>query len=181
VLVGPGLGLGPGVGVPDDLCELVVRMIPALRNRKVVVDADGLNAIAGRDGVLGPHVAITPHRGEFRRLAGVDATADTAAAFAAAHQCVVVVKGPIDIVSGGARTRLNHTGNPGMATGGTGDVLSGALAAFAARNDLFLAACAAAYVTGLAGDLVKEERGEHFTASDVVEMLGRAIRRAEQS
>jgi hydroxyethylthiazole kinase-like uncharacterized protein yjeF len=181
VLIGPGMGLGPGAGVPDDTRELVLQLLPALAGRKVVVDADGLNAIDGRLDVLGPHVAITPHRGEFRKLAHVEPTPDAVAAFAKSHACTVLAKGPVDVVSDGERTRSNHTGNAGMATGGTGDVLSGVVAAFAARNDLFAAACAAAYVTGLAGDLVREVRGEYFTAGDVADMLGRAIKWAEDA
>ncbi len=180
VLIGPGLGLGPGAGVAPETRELVVRLIPALAPVKVVVDADGLQALVGRLDVLGPHVVLTPHRGEFRMLAGTDPTVDQVAAFARAHRCTVVVKGPVDIVSDGARTRVNHTGNPGMATGGTGDVLAGALLGFAARHDLFDAACAAAFVTGLAGDFVREAQGEHFTAGDVASALPGAIRWAEQ-
>jgi NAD(P)H-hydrate epimerase len=181
VLIGPGMGLGPEVGVPEGTRELVARLIPRLADRKVVVDADGLNALAGRLDVLGPHVCLTPHRGEFAKLAGVDPTPEHAAAFAKAHRCVIVVKGPVDVVTDGERTRFNHTGNPGMSTGGTGDVLSGALAGLAARNDLFLAACAATYLTGLAGDLVMEVRGEFFTASDVVDMLGGATKWADEA
>ncbi len=180
VLIGPGLGLGPIGGIPDETRELVVRLLPRLSDLKVVVDADGLNALTGRLEVLGPHVCLTPHRGEFRKLAGVDPTPEHVAAFAKSTRCTLVVKGPIDIVSNGDCTTINRTGNPGMATGGTGDVLAGTLAAFAARNDLFHAASAAAFVTGLAGDLVKEERGEYFTASDVVEMIGPAIKWAEE-
>lgn len=180
VLIGPGMGLGPGAGVPADTRELVAGLIPRLRDRKVVVDADGLNALEGHLDVLGPHVALTPHRGEFRRIAGTEPTPENVTAFAKKHDCVVVVKGPVDIVSNGERTRVNHTGNAGMATGGTGDVLSGTLAAFAARNDLFAAACAAAYVTGLAGDLLKETKGEHFTAGEVADLIGGAIHWAEE-
>lgn len=180
VLLGPGLGLGPAAGVAPETRELVVRLLPALAPVKVVVDADGLQALAGRLDVLGPHVALTPHRGEFRMLAGAEPTPDEVARFARAHRCTVVVKGPVDIVSDGERTRFNHTGNPGMATGGTGDVLAGALAGFAARNGLFDAACAAAFVTGLAGDFVKEAQGEHFTAGDVASALAGAIRWARE-
>jgi NAD(P)H-hydrate epimerase len=179
VLVGPGMGLGPIAGVPAETRELVVNLLPRLSPYKVVVDADGLNAIAGHLDVLGPHVCLTPHRGEFRTLAGVEPMPEFATAFANAHRCTIVVKGQVDIVSDGHRTRFNHTGNPGMATGGTGDVLSGALAAFAARNDLFLAACVATYLTGLAGDLAMAHRGEYFTASDVVDRLPAAARRVE--
>jgi hydroxyethylthiazole kinase-like uncharacterized protein yjeF len=180
VLVGPGLGLGPGVGVAPETRELVVRLVPALAPAKVVVDADGLQALAGRLDVLGPHVALTPHRGEFQALAGTAPSPEAVAAFARDHGCTVVVKGPVDLVSDGVRTRANHTGNPGMATGGTGDVLAGALLGFAACNPLFEAACAAAFVTGLAGDLVKAAQGESFTAADVAAALPGAIKWARE-
>jgi hydroxyethylthiazole kinase-like uncharacterized protein yjeF len=179
VLIGPGLGLGPGVGLREETAEFVRRLLAALTDRKLVVDADALAALEGRLDLVGPHVALTPHRGEFRRLAGTDPTPEAVAAFARAHRTVLVVKGPVDIVSDGARTRFNHTGNPGMATGGTGDVLAGALAALAAPNDLFQAACAAAFLTGRAGDLVRERQGDHFTASDVAAALPAALHWAE--
>lgn len=180
VLIGPGMGLGPGAGVPADTCDLVSALVPLLSRCRVVIDADGLNALDNRLDALGPHIALTPHRGEFRRLAGAEPTPENAAAFARANGCVLVVKGPVDVVTDGTRTRFNHTGNPGMATGGTGDVLSGTLAAFAARNDLFAASCAAVYVTGLAGDLLKETKGEHFTAGEVADLIGGAIHWAEE-
>ncbi len=180
VLIGPGLGLGPGVGLAEPTAELVRELLSALRDRKIVVDADAFAALEGRLDLLGPHVVLTPHRGEFRRLAGADPTPEAVAALARACRSVLLVKGPVDIVSDGARTRFNHTGNPGMATGGTGDVLAGALAALAARNDLFFAACAAAFLTGRAGDLVRERQGEHFTASDVAAALPEALHWAER-
>lgn len=180
VLIGPGLGLGPGVGLVDETRDLVRRLLPALADRKVVVDADAFAAVEGRLDLLGPHTVLTPHRGEFRRLTGTDPTPDAVAAFARTHRTVVVLKGPVDIVSDGERTRFNYTGNPGMATGGTGDVLAGVLVALAARNDLFQAACASAFLTGRAGDLVRERQGEHFTASDVVAALPAALHWAEQ-
>jgi NAD(P)H-hydrate epimerase len=180
VLIGPGMGLGPEVGVPEGTRDLVTRLVARLTDRKVVVDADGLNSLVGRLDVLGPHVCLTPHRGEFAKLAGVDPTPEHAAAFAKTHRVVLVLKAPVDVVTDGERTRVNHTGNPGMATGGTGDVLSGALAGLAARNDLFHAACAAAYVTGLAGDLLRDMKGEYFTAGEVADLIGGAIHCAEE-
>ena len=78
------------------------------------------------------NVALTPHRGEFRRLSGQEPTGENVAKFAKKYRCIVVLKAPIDIVSNGRTTKFNFTENPGVATGGTGDVLSGAIAGFAA-------------------------------------------------
>jgi len=91
-----------------------------------------------------------------------------------------VLKAPVDIVSNGAKTKFNFTGNPGMATGGTGDILSGAIAGFASMNDLFDSSLAATFVTGLAGDMVEKEKGYYFTSTDVLEKLSEAIRWAEE-
>ena len=92
----------------------------------------------------------------------------------------MVLKAPIDIVSNGRTTKFNFTGNPGMVTGGTGDVLSGAIAGFAAQNDLFEACSPATFVTGLSGDFVQEEKGHHHTATNVVDRLAEAIKWAEE-
>jgi len=99
--------------------------------------------------------------------------------FAKKYGCIMVVKGPVDIVSNGTETKFNFTGNPGMATGGTGDILSGTIAGFAASNDFFEASCAAIFVTGLAGDFVEREKGYYFTSTDVLEKLSEAIKWAE--
>jgi len=144
-----------------------------------VIDADGLNAITEDLNILRENVVLTPHRGEFRRLSGQETTAENVTRFAKQYGCIMVVKGPVDIVSNGTETKFNLTGNPGMATGGTGDILSGAIAGFAASNDLFESSCAATFVTGLAGDFVQKEKGYYFTSTDVLEKLSEAIKWAE--
>ncbi len=180
ILVGPGMGLGPGIGIKDETKKVVIGMVKELKDKKIVIDADGLNAIVENLDILRENIVLTPHRGEFRRLSGQEPTAENVADFARKYRCIVVLKAPVDIVSNGAITKCNFTGNPGMATGGTGDVLSGAIAGFAAENDLFEASLAATFVTGLAGDFVQEEKGYYFTATDVVEKLSEAIRWAEE-
>jgi len=125
---------------------------------------------------LRENVVLTPHRGEFRRLSGQEPTAENVTHFSKKYKCIVVLKAPVDIVSNGRLTKFNYTGNPGMATGGTGDIMSGAITGFAAANDLFEASLAATFVTGLAGDFVQKEMGDHFTATDVLEKLSEAIK-----
>ncbi len=180
ILIGPGLGLGPEVGIRGETKKMVIGLVRELGGKKIVIDADGLNALLGNLDILHENVVLTPHRGEFKRLSGQEPTPENVTNFADKYGCIVVLKGPVDVVSNGIRTKFNYTGNPGMATGGTGDVLSGAIAGFAAHNDLFEACVAATFVTGLSGDFVREEKGYHFTATDVLEALSEAIRWAEE-
>ncbi len=180
VLIGPGLGLGPETGIEDETRKMVIGLVKELKDKKIVIDADGLNAIVEDLDILRENVVLTPHRGEFRKLSGQEPTAENVANFAKKYRCIVVLKAPVDIVSNGTMTKFNFTGNPGMATGGTGDVLSGAIAGFGSENDPFEACLAATFVTGLSGDFAKKEMGEYFTATDVLEKLSEAIKWAEE-
>ena len=89
------------------------------------------------------------------------------------------MKGPVDVVSDGVRTKLNRTGNPGMTVGGTGDVLAGIAGALAAKADTLTAACAASFLSGLAGDLAVKDVGYSITASDCVGKIADAKRFCE--
>lgn len=181
VAVGPGLSTQPGV---YEVVEGLLR-----RDRPLVIDADGLNVLAGRAEVLAranAPVVITPHPGELGRLVGTTAAAiqqDRLAAArraAAEFRCVVVLKGARTIVArADGEAFIISSGNPGMATGGMGDVLTGAIASFigqgVAPDD---AAWTAAYLHGLAADLIAEERGTAgVLASEVADRLPVAIRR----
>jgi NAD(P)H-hydrate epimerase len=176
---GPGLGNGPGV--TDVMSALLTRS-----GKPMVLDADGLNVFAGRTGNFhrsGPLV-ITPHPGEFARLigntvAGVMADREALAIrFAADHHVVLVLKGHKTLVTNGKRLYRNSTGNPGMATGGSGDVLTGLLAALMAQGiEPFAAAQLATHLHGLAGDLARDELGEvSLTATDLLDFLPRTFR-----
>ncbi len=180
VLIGPGLGLGPEVEIKDETKKVVIGLVKELKDKKIVIDADGLNAIVENLNILRENVVLTPHRGEFKKLSGQEPTAENVTDFARKYRCIVVLKAPVDIVSNGTTTKFNFTGNPGMATGGTGDVLSGAIAGFAAENDSFEACLAATFVTGLSGDFVQREKGYYFTATDVLEKLSETITWAEE-
>jgi ADP-dependent NAD(P)H-hydrate dehydratase len=180
VAVGPGLGRG----------SQVARLLPELvgkATRPLVLDADGLNAFAGRAGML--HTAsvpliVTPHPGELARLLGIDIRAvqaqrdERAMRFARDHGALVVLKGHATVVTDGRRLYRNTTGNPGMATGGTGDVLTGLIAALVGQGlEPFAAAQLGVYLHGRAGDLARDQLGAvSLIATDVLDFLPAAIR-----
>ncbi|MBI1345846.1 NAD(P)H-hydrate dehydratase [bacterium] len=179
-VIGPGLGRSPQL---NDVVINVYRRTPV----PMVVDADGLNVLAnsGQDitrSSLAGYRVLTPHPGEFARLTGkttVEIAADRenlAWQFAKTHGVVLVLKGAGTVVTDGERLAINTTGNAGMATGGTGDVLSGVIAALMAQGlDPFAAAQLGVHVHGLAGDLAATEHSQMgMIASDVVRSLGRA-------
>ena len=179
VAIGPGLGRHPGTAA-------LVRRVVAESPVPVVLDADGLNAFAGDAGPLADRASaaiLTPHAGEFARLTGLGAGEVAADRLghvrkaAAEWRCVVLLKGPRTLVvdpSGNAR--VNPTGGPALATGGTGDVLTGTIAALTARGLApFDAAAAGAFLHGAAGDLAAELGGEGTIASDVASLLPDAV------
>ncbi|MBD3246915.1 MAG: NAD(P)H-hydrate dehydratase [Candidatus Omnitrophica bacterium] len=154
----------------------------------LVIDADGLNAIASRMDVLSRRksreIVLTPHFGEFSRLTGTG-TAEIkkrrkslAKEFALKYNLTLVLKGHKTIVTDGKRLFENATGNPGMATAGVGDVLTGILAGILAQGvDLFQSACTAVYLHGLAGDYAAKEKTEQAViASDLIDFLPSALK-----
>ncbi|HEU5453947.1 MAG TPA: NAD(P)H-hydrate dehydratase [Terriglobales bacterium] len=183
------VALGPGISRHADTVEFI-RAIVAKYPVPTVIDADGLNAFEGTAECLSGSarpLIITPHPGEMARLTGLSVKqiqADrisTARAFAAQHRCTVVLKGYRTIIAQpDGRAFINPTGNPGMATGGTGDILTGMIAGFVAQHpqDVTLAAAAAVYLHGLAGDVALEGFGEQcLLATDLLKFLPDAIRR----
>jgi len=187
IAAGPGLGVGPSTAS-------FVRGLLARADRPLVLDADALNVLAGEPHALRADskrpVIITPHPGEMARLAGTTVSQvqanrlETARRFATAHQVYVVLKGARTIVAtpDGAAF-INLTGNPGMASGGTGDVLTGIVAATVAQLRDVPAACRlAVHLHGLAGDLAAAEVGEvSLIATDLTSHLGRAVLRLTAS
>jgi NAD(P)H-hydrate epimerase len=179
------MACGPGLGQSPEITELVAWMYTHLP-MPLVIDADGLNALSARHDVLdqpGGLRVLTPHPGEFGRLAGIstrkvqDARQELASQFAARHGVVVVLKGQHTVVSDGQQTALNTTGNSGMATGGTGDVLTGVITAlWAQRLSPYDAARLGVHLHGLAGDLAAAELGQvSLVASDLVRYLPMAF------
>ncbi|MBI3410075.1 MAG: NAD(P)H-hydrate dehydratase [Planctomycetes bacterium] len=181
------LAVGPGLGKSHSLSRML-RELLAETQLPIVLDADGLTAFADQPADLIDHagpVVITPHPGEFARLLKADVPtvqahrAELAAKFARDHRLVVVLKGHGTVVTDGTRSYVNKTGNPGMATAGAGDVLTGVIAALIGqRLDPFAAAQLGVYLHGLAGDLVCEARGEvGLIASDIVEAIPESFRK----
>jgi ADP-dependent NAD(P)H-hydrate dehydratase len=182
---------GPGLGRSRRL-EMFVRQLYQSMSQPMVIDADGLNALATFDEGLsnpsGPRI-LTPHPGEFARLAKSSANAKpsrsdqivAAKQLAAEHRIVILLKGHRTIITDGSQTLENTTGNSGMATGGTGDVLTGIITALVCQDlSPFDAAVLGAHVHGLAGDLAAQEMGQvSLIASDLVRYLPAAFRRLE--
>jgi len=186
------VAIGPGVSRNPETSELVRELVKK-RNTPLVVDADGLNAFEQHRGDLngdsGPLV-ITPHPGEMARLTGLSIAAiqrdriNVARTYAREHGLVLVLKGHRTLVaSPDGEVWVNATGNPGMATGGTGDILTGMVAGFVAQNSkrILEAVCAAVHLHGVAGDVARENLGEHFmVATDVLSALSQAFFRVRQ-
>ncbi len=177
------IGLGPGLGRGEPAGQLVLQLHQQLRC-PLVLDADALHLLADQPGNLkgaGPRI-FTPHPGEFRRLLGSDPTSrealETAAVdWASRQQAVLVLKGHRSLVTDGEHSFHNTSGNPGMATGGSGDVLTGLLVALICQGlEPLAAARLAVYLHGLAGDLAATALGEEaLIASDLVDFLGPAF------
>jgi ADP-dependent NAD(P)H-hydrate dehydratase len=181
------VALGPGLGRSQELTRMVGEVV-SRTPCPLVLDADGLNACADRPQILEQHAGpliITPHPGEFGRLLGKTAAQvqaareELATAFASKHGLIVLLKGHGTIVTDGSRVLVNTTGNPGMATAGSGDVLTGLVAALLGQGlDPLSAAQLGAHLHGLAGDLARADCGEEgLIASDLLEYLPRAWQR----
>jgi NAD(P)H-hydrate epimerase len=185
VVVGPGLGQSPDL--PDVLAEVL-----RADTTPLVLDADGLNALAKRTDMLKANqrpLILTPHPGEFSRLTGTPIPEiqahrqESAVRFAEEHNVVLVLKGHGTVVTDGDRVYVNATGNPGMATGGTGDVLAGLIGALIAQGlEAFAAAQLGVYLHGLAGDQARDAFGESpLIATDLLDYLPEAFRQHAQS
>ena len=181
------VAIGPGLGQATATREFVKRFVDRA-TMPLVIDADGLNAfnddpdrLMGREG---RDVIITPHPGEMARLVGMSTDEvqrnrmDIARNFAVTHRAFVVLKGHRTLIATpDEKVFINPTGNPGMATGGTGDVLTGMIAAWLAQLLDAEAACKlAVYLHGMAGDLAEADESDiGLTASDVAAHIGDAI------
>jgi NAD(P)H-hydrate epimerase len=181
VAIGPGLGQSPGT-------QAFIRDLVDRATMPLVVDADGLNTFHGDPDRLmgreGRDIIITPHPGEMARLVGMStdevqaSRLEIARNFASSHHLYVVLKGHRTLIATpDGKLFINPTGNPGMSTGGTGDVLTGMIAAWLAHLLDAEAACkVAVYLHGMAGDLAEADEGEvSMTAGDVAGHIGDAI------
>lgn len=176
--------LGPGMGKGAGTAAVVRAVLESAQAKPLVLDADALNVLRPMLPLLRAYpgcAVLTPHAGEFARLGGErtgDAAAD-ALRFAKAWNCVLVLKGHRSIVAfpDGKVTITTH-GNPGMAKGGSGDVLTGVIAALLGQLDAEKAVTTGVYLHSLAGDLCAERLGEYaMTATDLIETLPEATKR----
>ncbi len=180
LIVGPGL-------TQNKSTQSLVRKVVSKINKPAVIDADGLNALVGHLDLLRVTRILTPHPGEMARLLGISAQKvqrerkGAAKKFAREYKVTVVLKGHNTVVADyRGNCYVNKTGNPGMATAGSGDVLSGMIAAFLGQGlSAFNAAKYAVYLHGLAGDLAAKEKTQiGLIASDIIAKIPQAIRKS---
>ena len=176
VLVGPGLGRSPGT-------RAVVTAVMESYQGCVVLDADGINVLSEHRNVLRGRkypTVLTPHDKEFRRIGGnlTLPRVQAAEAFAAEMGVTLLLKGHETIITDGERTYINKTGNPGMAVGGSGDVLSGMIVSLVGQGiEPLLAASVAAWLHGRAGDVCAEQMGQYgMLPSDMLQVLPRLLK-----
>ena len=182
------LGIGPGLTVTESTRQIVGEVYAHLA-KPAVIDADALNAMSvlskADSTVWSNHAAdriLTPHPGEFARMTDLSISeveanrAEVAREFAERHSVIVVLKGAGTIVTDGTRLVVNTTGNPGMATGGSGDVLTGVIAGLAGQGiELFQAARLGVWLHGRAGDLAAADLSEPgLIASDLPKYIAKA-------
>ena len=171
------VAVGPGLGQSKDTVEAytLLHSMAQSKGLPMVVDADGLKAYPVKRPEVKTPTVFTPHSREFKILTGVEAAGGFKEKGIVVQReaeklgAVILLKGRVDVVSDGQRTRYNWTGNPGMTVGGTGDVLTGLTGAYLAMGaSAFDAACAAAFINGAAGDRVAAEKGYHLLPEDLV-------------
>ena len=186
------LAMGPGLGSSEETTRAFVRAMVVQRERPMVLDADALNALVPwAENVAGSSahpLILTPHPGEMARLTGKPISdilhnrVEVAREFATAHAVILVLKGSRTLIAApDGEVYVNPTGNAGMATGGTGDVLTGVVAGLLAQkpDDPLAATVAAVYLHGLAGDLAAAKFGTRaMIATDITAHLGEAFIRA---
>jgi len=176
--------MGPGLGLHKETDDAVEEVIRIVEEEKVplLLDADGLKAFSRFKRRIGAPLVLTPHAGEYRILTGQELSLNIEERVTSVQKtaqdlgAVILLKSHVDLISDGLRLKLNFTGNPGMTVGGTGDVLSGVVGALMAQGiDPFQAAVAGAFINGAAGDFVKEEKGYHMVATDLLDWIPKVM------
>lgn len=182
------IALGPGIGVHSETKKLIFKILKGT-DKPLVIDADAINLLAGNLRILkqrkNPNLILTPHLGEFSRLIKKEigqiksSRKELAKEFALRYNLTLVLKGNKTVVANGKEIFENDTGNPGMATAGSGDVLCGIIAALVARGlDTYLAAKLGVYLHGLSGDFAAKEKTQNcIIASDLIEYLPQAFKK----
>jgi NAD(P)H-hydrate epimerase len=167
--------------------QSVNKLLESELKRQIVIDAGALSALSESElQLLSMHDTIlTPHRGEFGKVFNkkfyndLRKDASLVAEIALKYKTVILVKGQIDIISDGFKTKFNKTGHPGMTVGGSGDVLTGIIGTlFSVTNDAYTSACLGAYISGAAGELASQQFGNGLMASDITKNINKVIAKA---
>ncbi|MDD4981763.1 MAG: NAD(P)H-hydrate dehydratase [Candidatus Omnitrophota bacterium] len=178
--------IGPGLTQNISTQKLLLKLLSKI-DKPMVIDADGLNALVGHLNLLSNMHVLTPHPKEMSRLSGLSISdiqgnrSEVAKKFAKKYKITLVLKGHKTVVSDySGNLYINKTGNPGMATAGSGDVLTGMIAAFMGQGlGAFEAGKFAVYLHGLAGDLAAKEKTQiSLIASDIIDKITEALKRA---
>ncbi|MFX1297596.1 MAG: NAD(P)H-hydrate dehydratase [Promethearchaeota archaeon] len=179
--------IGPGLGLQQETEGLLVKLLETLREKKksFVLDADALKLVKNHlDLIKNERVILTPHQGELKIMANLDLPfydkieerGNMIFNIAKKLRNTLLIKGPYDYITNGRKLKINRTGCPEMAIGGTGDVLAGLCAAFlATNNDPFESACSAAFLNGYIGEYCKKNLGDRFTTTDMIANINNAI------
>ena len=174
--------IGPGIGKSKDVSALVHCVLREYSG-PIVLDADGINAISEHKDILRERTGVTiltPHAGEFKRLDSnlYPHAKDAAERFAEQYGVIVVYKGNRTVITDGQTTFINQTGNPGMAVGGSGDVLAGMITSFVGQGiDPVHAAACSVWLHGRAGDICAEQLGQYgMLPSDMLSVLPRLMK-----
>lgn len=173
--------IGGGMGRERETLDAIKEVLTNV-TAPCVIDADAIYAVAENKDILKKDFILTPHRFEFKILSGIsiddmNKAKKTVRDVARRLNSIILLKGPIDIISDGERIAINKTGNPYMTKGGTGDTLAGICGSLLAqKKDSFLAACCAAYINGKAGDIVAKRKREGLLASDIIEAIPEVLK-----
>jgi len=161
--------IGPGLSLNKKNKKLIAFILKKFKDKKIVLDASALHLIKPKQ--LHENCVITPHANEFKVLFKEKALKENVKKNSKKFNCLILLKGRIDVISNGKNIYFNKTGNQGMTKGGTGDVLAGLVTAFASKNSLLNAALAAAFLNGFAADLLYKKKNTAFNALDLVQMI----------
>ncbi|MBN1682800.1 NAD(P)H-hydrate dehydratase [Candidatus Bathyarchaeota archaeon] len=179
--------IGPGIGLNTETKKAVNNLISICEKRKLptLLDADALKIFSEQKRILNCPTVFTPNTMEFKILTGIDTNlslknkAKIVEEEAEKLNAVILLKGNTDVISDGFKTRYNQTGNPGMTVGGTGDVLSGIVSGYLAQKVTpFEAACSGAFINGVAGDIVFNEKGYHILPEDLIIKIPEVIEKS---
>jgi len=159
--------LGSGISINNDTKEFVNSYINET-NGKVVIDADAIKLIDYENFEFKNNFIFTPHKKEFEYIENYIESSK--------FKSTAVLKGSPDIVFNSNNIKMNVTGNPGMTSGGTGDILCGIIGAIYSCNDAFPSTCCGTYINGYCGDLLEKEYGYYYNSTDIIKILPKALK-----